>query len=198
MLESKWELADGRKEGEIMKVELLKAPTKEDWTLCKICTLNTVGKKITNDPTDEWKVKLLESEHSPIRTLWFCFRLEIPYWVSVHLVRHHVGCEHYVQSQRDDRNNSSKSRAEKPQGEMVSHIIYLNAQSFVNIAHARLCKQASVETRYIVSEMVRLAVENNPEFKSVLVPKCVYRNGKCTEFNPCISGKTSVLEDDGK
>lgn len=74
-----------------MKVELLKHPTEEDWFFCKQCTLNTVGKSTTTLPTDEWKVKLLKSEHSPIRTLCFAFKLEIPYWVSVHLVRHKIG-----------------------------------------------------------------------------------------------------------
>lgn len=167
------------------KVELLKYPTEEDWKFCKECTLNTVGKKSLSAPTDEWKVKLLESEHSPIRTLWFAFRLEIPYWVSVHLVRHKIGVEHFVQSQRDDRTLSDISRADKPQGEMVSHVIYLNAQEFINIAHSRLCNQASEETRQVVKAMVTLALLHNPEFKSVLVPRCVYRNGKCTEMFPC-------------
>lgn len=106
-----------------MKVEMLKHPTESDWSFCKDCTLNTVGKKSTKEATDEWKRKLLKSEHSPIRTLWFAFRLEIPYYVSTHLVRHKHGCEHFVQSQRDDRAKNDKPRAFKPQGEMVSHII---------------------------------------------------------------------------
>lgn len=168
-----------------MNVTMIKHPLDEDWLFCRQCTLNTIGKTTTKLPTEEWKVKLLESEHSPIRTLWFGFKLEIPYWVSVHLVRHKFGVEHFVQSQRDDRNNDSTPRAEKPQGEMVSHIIYLNAQEFINIAHKRLCNQASPETREMVKEMVRQAVAANPEFKSVLVPNCVYRGGRCTEFFPC-------------
>lgn len=169
-----------------MKVEMLKHPTDEDWLFCRQCTLNTIGKTTMKLPTDEWKVKLLESEHSPIRTLWFAFKLTIPYWVSVHLVRHKFGVEHFVSTQRDDRHPEEKlSRNEKPQGEMVTHIIYLNAQEFINISHMRLCNQASPETKEVVAEMVKLATESNPEFKSVLVPKCKYRNGKCTEFYPC-------------
>ena len=61
---------------------MIKHPTDEDWLFCRQCTLNTIGKKTSKLPTDEWKVKLLRSEHSPIRTLWFAFRMEIPYWVS--------------------------------------------------------------------------------------------------------------------
>lgn len=168
-----------------IKIELIKNPTDEDWLFCKTCTLNTVGKSSTKLPTEDWKVKLLESEHSPIRTLWFGFKLTIPYYVSVHLVRHKIGVEHFVSTQRDDRNNNDIPRAEKPQGAMVSHIIYVNAQELVNMAHKRLCNQAEQLTRLIMKKMVELVIQSNPEFKTVLVPNCVYRNGKCTEFNPC-------------
>lgn len=72
-------------------VELLRYPTEKDWEWCKTCTLNTVGKKMVNAPDSKWKRKILESEHSPIRELWFGFRLNIPYYVSVHLCRHNEG-----------------------------------------------------------------------------------------------------------
>lgn len=169
-----------------MEVTMIKHPTDEDWLFCRQCTLNTVGKTTTKLPSEEWKKKLIESEHSPIRTLWFAFKLEIPYWVSVHLVRHKFGVEHFVSTQRDDRHPEEQiSREDKRQGELVSHVIYLNAQEFINIAHKRLCNQASPETKDVVKEMVRLALETNPEFKDVLVPLCTYRNGRCTEFNSC-------------
>ena len=167
-----------------IKVELLKHPTEQDWLFCKTCTLNTVGKSSTTLPKDEWMVKLVESEHSPLRELPYAFKLTIPYYVSTHLVRHHVGFSHYVQSQRNDR-QSDYDRTKAPQDSMVSHIITMNAQSFVHLAHARLCYQAEDLTRWVVHEMVRLANETNPEMKSVLVSKCEYRNGACNEFNCC-------------
>ena len=167
----------------IAKVEVLKHPTDEDWLFCKQCTLNTIGKTTTTLPTDEWKKKLLKSEHSPIRTLWFAFKMEIPYWVSVHFCRHKM-CEHFVQSQRDDRTNNDIPRAQKPQGEMVSHIMYVNAQELMFMARRRLCMQASPETRKIMEMIVRLVLETNPEFEDVLIPMCEYQ-GKCPEFNPC-------------
>jgi len=166
-----------------LNVTLLKHPTDEDWLLCKQFTLNTVSKSSTKLPTDEWKVKLLESEHSPIESLQFAFKLEVPYYVSVHLVRHKIGISHYVSTQRTDRINVDRTKL--PQDAMVSHMIYLNAKAFVQMSHMRLCKQASKETRDVVKEMVRLANESNPEFKSVLIPNCEYRGGKCTEFNCC-------------
>ena len=168
-----------------MKIQLIKYPTQNDWLWVKTCTLNTVGKKVVNNNVDnEWKVKLLKSEHSPIRELWFGIRMEIPYWVSVHFVRHHIGVNHYVQTQRSDR--TGVDRDSKPQGEIVSHIMSVNAQELVFIAHKRLCKQASKETREVMQEIVRQVVEVCPEFKDVLVPNCVYRNGKCEEFFPCV------------
>lgn len=171
-----------------MKVELIKYPTQTDWEYCKTCTLNTVGKKLVNkEITSEWKRKILESEHSPIRELWFGFKLEIPYWVSVHFARHHEGVHTYVQTQRTDR--TGIDRNELPQGAMVSHIITINAQALMNISHKRLCKQASKETRQVMQEMCRLAIEVCPELKGLLVPNCSYRNGKCTEFFPCVKVK---------
>lgn len=171
-----------------MRVELIKKPTEADWLWVKTCTLNTVGKKLKSGSTSvdlEWKKKLLASEHSPIRELTFGFKLTIPYYVSVHLVRHHVGFNHYVQSQRDDRTISDIPRADKPQGELVSHIISLNAQGLVQLAHKRLCFQASPETREVVQAMCRLVVAEYPEFEGLLVPLCIYRNKKCTEMFPC-------------
>ena len=85
------ELGDGAVVDDKIKVEMIKHPTDEDWLFCKQCTLNTIGKTTTTLPTDEWKKKLLKSEHSPIRTLWFAFKIEMPYWVSVHFVRHKLG-----------------------------------------------------------------------------------------------------------
>ena len=61
----------------------------------------------------------------------------------------------------------------------------MNAQELMNIAHKRLCNQASPETREVVAEICRQVEEVNPEFKGLLVPNCVYRGGKCTEFFPC-------------
>ena len=54
------------------KVDLIKFPIEEYWEYCKVCTLNTVGKKLINkNITSEWKRKILASEHSPIRDGYF-------------------------------------------------------------------------------------------------------------------------------
>lgn len=166
------------------QVEILKHPTEEDWMWCKTCTLNTVGKVSAKLPTDEWKKKLIQAEHSPLRELWFGIRMTVPSYVSVHFVRHHIGVNHYVQSQRNDRQNNY-DRTKAPQDAMVSHIMSVNAQELVFMAHKRLCGQADAYTRKVMQEIVRQVAEVNPEFKDVLVPLCGYRNGKCTEFDCC-------------
>ena len=169
-----------------MEVKLLKFPTEQDWLWVKQCTLNTVGKKLKSNSRVvdfEWKQKLLASEHSPIRELWFGIKMDIPYFVSTHFVRHHIGVNHYVQSQRDDR--AGGLRSEKPQTAMVSHIMSINAQELVFMSHKRLCKQASVETRKVMKMICDEVLKVCPEFKGLLVPQCVYRGGICSEMFPC-------------
>ena len=166
-----------------MKVELLKIPSETDLMWVKTCTLNTVGKETTKAPTDEWVKRLVEAEHSPIRELWFGIKMEIPYWVSVHFVRHHIGVNHYVQTQRSDR--TGINREDKFQDAPVKHIMSINAQELINMSHKRLCKQASLETRVVMRMIVDEVVKVAPYMKDVLVPLCAYRNGKCTEMFSC-------------
>lgn len=178
-----------------MKVELLKYPTENDLLWAKRCCLNTVGKDSTKAPTEEWIEKLVEAEHSPMRELWFGVKMTIPYWVSVHFVRHHIGVNHYVATQRDDRHSERAiSRNDLPQGELVTHIMSLNAQELVFMAHKRLCNQASPETREVMKMICKEVVAVAPYMKKVLVPLCVYRNGKCSEMFPC--GKKGKINND--
>ena len=179
------------------KVEILKHPTDEDWMWCKTCTLNTVGKTSTKLPTAEWKHKILEAGHSPIRELWFGIKMQIPYFVSVHFVRHHIGVNHYVQTQRNDR-QGNYDRTKAPQDTIVSHIMSINAQELIFMSHKRLCSQASVETRTVMKEICRRVEELCPEFIGLLVPECVYRNGKCTEFYPCGAAESLLKINDEK
>lgn len=170
------------------KVEIIKHPTDADWKWCKDCTLNTVGKTSEKLPTEEWKRKILAAGHSPIRELWFGIKMQISYYVSVHFVRHHIGVNHYVQTQRNDRQNNY-DRTQAPQSAMVSHIMSINAQELIFMSHKRLCSQASAETRAVMQEICKQVEELNPEFIGLLVPECVYRNGECTEFCPCRCAK---------
>lgn len=168
-----------------MKVDMIKFPTDEDWRFCRKAALETEGKDSNSIPSYEWKERILRSEHSPIRCLWFAFEMEIPYWVSVHFVRHNNGVQHFVQSQRDDRANNDVPRAEKAQGETVKHLMVINAQALINMCHVRLCNKASKETNAVMWKIRQLVLSECPEFSSVLVPNCVYKAGRCDEFKPC-------------
>lgn len=167
-----------------MNVEMLKYPTDEDWAFAKTCTLITIGKKAVTPPSFEWRHKLLEARHSPIRELKFAFRLTgVPYWVSVHLVRH-KHAQPYVKTQRNDR-QTEYDRAKAPQDSPVDMIWTMNAEELMTIANKRLCNQASKETQTVVAEMCKLVLESCPEFEGLLVPACVYNGGICHEMYSC-------------
>ncbi len=173
-------------------IEILRHPTDEDWKRCKVLALNTVGKAAVTEPTFDWKVKMLRCEHSPIRTLIFTIKMDIPYWVSVHYVRHKYGVEHYVKSQRNDRQNEYDRNAAR-QDEIVSHIMDVNAQELIYIAHKRLCGKAAEETREVMRIIVDKVLETNPEFKMFLVPDCIHNGNSCHEITPC--GTCGIWED---
>lgn len=175
------------------KVELLRVPSEEDWMITKLCTLNTIGKTSTQLPTEEWKHKLIMSEHSPIRTLQFVIKMEIPYWVSVHFCRHFTGVTHFVQTQRNDRQDNYDRNA-APQGQPVSHMMYINAQELMFMARRRLCRQASLETRAVMTEICRQVEEQCSYMVGALEPMCFYRGGRCTEFFPCGYNKIYMKE----
>lgn len=167
-----------------IEVEILRHPGEEDWKRCKMLALNTVGKKYMGKEIDDnWKEQILRAQHSPIRTLMFTIKLTIPYFVSVHLVRHKIGIEHYVQSQRNDR-QSEYDRELAPQNAMVSHIIDVNAEQLMFMANRRLCGQAETTTRYTMTKICQEVEKVNPEFKKFLVPMCKKMN-QCPEFKPC-------------
>lgn len=168
----------------IDSIELIRHPTEKDWERCKMLALNTIGKRNAGGTvSDEWKRKMIKAEHSPIRTLMFTIRMEVPYWVSVHFCRHKFGVEHFVTSQRNDRQDKY-NRNEAPQNAKVTHIMDINAAELLQMARMRLCGQSVEETREIMSSICDAVLKTNPEFSEVLKPKCLIHGG-CNEFNPC-------------
>ena len=167
-----------------MKITLLEYPAFNDWYEVKRRALVTVGKFDFEAPDTKWRMNILNARHSPIRRLKFSFLLEdIPSWVSVHLCRH-VHAQPYVKSQRNDRQNEY-DRNKAPQDAPVCMIWDMNAETLMEIANKRLCKQASEETRAVVKEMCRLVKEKCPEFKPFLIPMCEHNGNMCHEMKPC-------------
>ena len=168
-----------------MQVILTEHPETRDWQEVKRRAWLTIGKTpVIADPGDDWKYRILNARHSPIRYLRFSFDLiDIPYFVSVHLCRH-VHAQPYVRSQRNDRQKIYDRNAAR-QDAPVNMIWDLNAEELMVIANKRLCTQASKETRDIVKMMCDEVVKANPEFKDFLVPACEYNGNVCHEFYSC-------------
>lgn len=156
----------------------------DNWESVKAAARSTIGKEGHGEyPSDKWKKQILLAEHSPIRCLRVRWKwIDLPYWVSVHLVRHKFGIEHWVSTQRTDR--TGIDRTEKTQDAPVTHECEANAQALINISRKRLCMQAAPETRRAWTEVKDEIAKDDPVLASVMVAECVYR-GFCPEMKSC-------------
>ena len=168
----------------------------DDWQDVKDSTMNTIGKTKGTYPTSDWKRRLILSEHSPIRRIKFYWRWkDIRYWVSVHIVRHKIGIEHWISTQRSDRRGIN--RDELPQDARVNHCCEADAQALINISRKRLCYCASPETREAWQEVKDKVAEIEPELGNLMVKECIYR-GFCPEMFSCGYSKTKAFEEELK
>ena len=131
-------------------------------------------------------------EHSPSRTQMFWITLlDIPRGVSDHLVRHSaVGQQHFVKTSRYDR--GGVGRVETTLASPTSHSMLVNAQHLIDMAKVRLCYKASEDTREVMLMIKDKLWDIDPYLYVYLVPKCVYRNGVCSEPKPCGKYKVST------
>ena len=98
--------------------------------------------------TDSYMRKMYKCEHSPIRLREFKIVIEnCPSWVATHFVRHHIGVEKFVSTQRTDRTGVDRNKL--PQDAPVRLEMWANAQAMINISRKRLCNCASKETKMI-------------------------------------------------
>lgn len=169
-----------------MNVEIIRTPTDADWLSARQTMLHTRRLTTSQTPDRNERLRMLASEHSPIRTLVYEWVwTDMPYWISVHFVRHHVGIEHYVSSQRNDL-QSTYDRRQAPQDAPVNHRCHANAQALVNISRARTCLTASNETRMAWGELTAELSAVSPEITAFMVPPCIYRGGICPEvYSAC-------------
>lgn len=174
-----------------MLVKLLKI--KGDWNEVLNRARTTVKKDaIEKEPSENFKRRIIIAEHSPIRSLVFCFKLtDLKSWVATHLVRHHVGIEKWVSTQRTDRTGIDRDGL--PQGALVDMEIEANAQALINMARKRLCNQASKETREVMQELKNEVSKQDKIVASAMVRECVYR-GFCPELNCCGFDKTDEFK----
>lgn len=154
-----------------------------DWQRIKNHCRTTVGKEYTEkEPTEEFKKKLLISEHTPIRILNFHWKWkDIKYFVAMEWARHKF--EKFITSQRNDR-QSNYDRNKAPQDSPVNFDGYANMQNLIDAWRKRLCFQATKEARELAEDFKKELHEWHPDVSNVLVPNCIYRMG-CPEFYPC-------------
>lgn len=154
-----------------------------DWTRVKNHCRTTVNKEFTDKKPDEnFKKKLLISEHSPIRLLEVDWSWKgIKYWVSTEWSRHKF--EKFISSSRNDRQNKF-DRNEARQDNPVNFDGYANAQNLIDAWRKRLCHCATKEARELAEDFKRKLGKTCPEIADVLVPNCIYRDG-CPEFKTC-------------
>lgn len=179
-----------------MHIQLINYPDDADWLGVKRRALVTIYEKgigVVNYPTSEWKKKILEARHSPIRFLRYSFFIEdIPSNIATHLARH-VHAQPYISSLRNDRQNAidgDAARRDTP----VNMILDVNAEELMVIANKRLCRKASEKTQAVVQEMCKLAEGVTPELKGLLTPMCEYHGGVCHEMKSC--GRCNALRGD--
>ena len=179
-----------------MRIDIFKH--EDNWQDVKDSTMNTIGKTTGTYPTSDWKRRLLMSEHSPIRRLKFYWRwVDLMYWVSVHIVRHKIGIEHWITTQRTDRTGTNRN--ESLQSAFVKHACEADAQSLINISRRRLCNCASVETREAWQEVKDKVKDcGETELAACMVRECVYRNGLCPEMFTCGYNKTEAFKQELK
>lgn len=152
----------------------------------------TVGKQeLTTEPSSTWRRRILLAEHSPIRLLEFDIVINnIKQWVTVHFIRHKIGVEDFVHSQRPERREDITDRDKVPQGSLNDMQMSLNAQALINISRKRLCNCASADTRQAWIEVKNAIAEQDKELADAMVPECVYR-GFCPELHSCGYAKTA-------
>lgn len=173
-----------------MKVELI--DYHDNWQSVKDATLNTIGKETGKYPDSNWKLRILRAEHSPIRLLYFTLRFtQIPYFVVMHLVRHHEGVNHFVSTQRTDRTGVDRNKLQ--QDNPISYRMNANAQALINISRKRLCNCAAIETRQAWQMVKDQIAQVEPELASCMVRECVYR-AHCPEMFGCGFDKTEAFK----
>lgn len=156
----------------------------DDWKRIKNHCRTTDNKDFTEkDATENFKKKLLISEHSPIRLLEFDWSWKsICYWLSTEWSRHKF--EKFISSQRDDRLIDDTPRGDKPQKAPVNFDGYANMQNLIDAWRKRLCGAATYEARELAVDFKAELHKTHPLESDVLVPNCIYRMG-CPEFQCC-------------
>ena len=158
-----------------------------DWLVNRACEMTMHGQKSSVSLS-----KLYKAEHSPIRCKLFWIEMKgIPSFVSVHLVRHKHGVEHYVQSMRDDlfADKDEVVTRDTP----VNHGMLINAQALITMSRKRLCYKAHAKTVGVMIKIRTAISAIDEELGDFMVPECIYRGNNCHELKECTVGLERVV-----
>ena len=148
---------------------------------------------LDKEPSADFKRKIILAEHSPLRVLMFNIDFyDIPYYVSVHLVRH-VHAQPFVSTSRPDIDGNQLPREEQKKVDPVNMRLFLNAQEIIHISRARLCRRAEAKTRLLWNEVLVQLTKIEPLLATACVPNCVYR-GFCPEIKSCHFVDSSLFD----
>lgn len=174
-----------------------------DWQRVVDAARFTIGKeRLGHEPSEEFKRKIILSEHSPLRLLEFDIRVYgIPYYSMGHFVRH-VHAQPFVSTSRPDITGRKISRHDLPQDAPVNMQLSLNAQEIINISRLRLCQRADKVTISVWKDVVRQLTIIEPLLAAMCVPQCVYKSF-CSENRCCgfwetskfVEARNKLLED---
>lgn len=165
-------------------VEIISCTQETGWELVYDAARATQSNgRIYKAPSDKWKRAMMLAPHSPIRCLQFFIQMKIPYFVSVHLVRHHEGVQWFIGSQRNDRQNQYDRRAARQDSPVICSCL-INADALRFISRRRLCKKASPETRAVWESVVEAVRKIDPIVADACHPECWWSK-QCFEPIPC-------------
>lgn len=142
-------------------------------------------------PSLEMWYKMILSEHSSSRVVKYRIYVEdIPFYNHVHLVRHHVGFEPHVYSQRDDNSiDETTPRDELPQGTLINMFFDANVQALINISRKRLCHKSHRTTQNLIKKLKVALIYQGDAYDKVLgellMKPCSWWAGVCAEPEPC-------------
>lgn len=171
------------------KVEIKIVPLTTEAEMRRACEMT---RKPGMSPSTMTLEKIYRCRHSPARLMKFWIELtNIPTFVSVHLVRHKIGVEHFVESNRDDRGGAGNAAVTRETP--VNHGMDINAEAVLNMSLKRLCYAASKETVSAWMKVKKAMRKVDPALSDLMVPACV-QCGYCPELKECGPGVRKVIE----
>lgn len=147
---------------------------------------------LNKEPSDKFKKSIIKAMHSPLRCLMFNIDFyDIPYYVSVHLVRH-VHAQPFVSTSRPDIDGNQLPRDEQKKSDLVNMRLFLSAEEIINISRVRLCHRAEPTTQNVWRKVIEALKVIDPILAKACVPNCIFRNGMCPEMKSCGYNTTEV------